>query len=112
MSALWSPSSAPNRLTSAPRTGAGTARQVPNADLAAAIAASMSATPAAGTSNRASPVIGDLAMMLGPVGGEIERPHRSRLSRARSLSSSVEETDSAIELIRADTTAATSSEVA
>ncbi len=39
MSALCSAISAPKRLTRAPRTGAGTARQAVNADLAAAIAA-------------------------------------------------------------------------
>ena len=94
-SALCSPNSSPRRLTNAPRTGAGTARHSRNASLASAIAASTSAWPAAGTSNNASPVIGERALRDGPVPGE-ERstPQFSRASRARERSSSVDETDS------------------
>ena len=94
-SALCSPSSSPRRLTNAPRTGAGTARHSRKALLASAIAASTSSWPAAGTSNNASPVIGERALTDGPVPGE-ERstPQFSRASRARERSSSVDETDS------------------
>src|ERR1039458_9995575 len=76
--------SAPRRLTSAPRTGAGTVRQLVNAALAAAIAVSTSARPAAGTSNSASPVIGERALTRGPsVDGSSSTPQRSRLCLAR-----------------------------
>ncbi len=94
-SALCSVSSAPRRLTRAPRTGAGMARHSLNAALAAAMAASTSACPAAGMSNNASPVIGERALTDGPAPGE-ERstPQFSRLRRARERSSSVDETDS------------------
>ena len=112
MSALCSPISAPNRLTSAPRTGAGTTRQAPNADLAAAIEATISALPAAGTSNRSSPVIGERAITVGPGSSTGSAPQRSRLRRARALSSSAEETDSELVLIGPGTTLATSSAAA
>ena len=94
-SALCSLSSSPRRLTSAPRTGAGTTRHSRNASLALEMAASTSALPAAGTSNNASPVIGERALMDSPVPSE-ERstPQFSRAPRARERSSSVDETDS------------------
>src|SRR6185437_2365490 len=93
MSALCSCTRPPNRLTKAPRTGAGTVRQVANAELAAAIAACTAAASVAGTSNRSSPVIGERAAMRAPAPGDSETPHRSRLRLARWRSSSVEDTD-------------------
>ena len=93
-SALCSLSSSPRRLTSAPRTGAGTERHSRNARRAAAIASSTSACPAAGTSNSASPVIGERALTDGPVPSERSTPQFSRAARARERSSSVDETDS------------------
>ena len=57
-SSLCSVSSSPQRLTSWPRTGAGTSRQVVNASAAAAIAASTSAPVWLRTEKITSPVIG------------------------------------------------------
>ena len=106
-------SSAPKRLTSAPRTGAGTVRQLANAALGRGDRGLDLAAPAAGTSNRSSPVIGERALTRrsGRRRGRRRRSARG-CRRARSRSSPVEATDSAVELIRAGTTAATSSGVA
>src|SRR5215213_10551536 len=94
-SSLCSPRSSPRRLTSAPRTGAGTARHSRKASFASAIALSTSAPPAEGTSNSSSPVIGERALTDAPVPSEgRSTPQLSRAARARERSSSVDETDS------------------
>src|SRR5690606_12990895 len=86
-SALCSVSSSPRRLTTWPRTGAGTERHVRNASAARPTAASVSAAPSRRSSSSGCPDRGDTTRR--PVPSGTPAPSRRRAARAASRSSVV-----------------------
>ncbi len=87
-SALYSVSSSPQRLTSAPRRGAGTSRQVTNASAAASMAASMAASSCSVVPTSSPPVIG-LAMAVSPSRPASSTPHAFSAARTPSAMDAV-----------------------
>ena len=81
-----SSSSRPNRLTSEPRTGAGTERQVRKAAWVASIAAATSSAFAAARPNRVPPSIGERAVQPSPSGTFAPQADSAASARARSCS--------------------------
>ena len=79
-SSLCSASSWPQRLTSAPRTGAGTSRQARNASDAAAMARSTSAGPCPTVWAMTSPVMG-VRTGTSPASASVATPIASRARR-------------------------------
>ncbi len=85
-SSFDSASSSPNRLTSAPRAGAGTRRQARNASCARVTAASTSEAPCHATLATCPPLIGDTVATSPPIAAT-STPHRRAVSSASADSS-------------------------